>query len=155
MAQANRNQAASIDLPASVKAAGRRIAGLLSLVALAQALYFFVTGLWPILSMATFEAVTGPKFDTWLAKTVGALVIVIGLVLVLAALRRSMTLEIVVLAIGSALALAIVDVVYVIERIIRPVYLIDAVAQALLIALWIAVWLMQRGNVAPAPRSSG
>jgi hypothetical protein len=155
MVQANRNQATSNDSPLSGKAAGRRTAGLLSLVALAQALYFIVTGLWPILSMATFEAVTGPKFDTWLAKTVGALVTVISLVLVLAALRRSITLEIVVLAIGSALALAIVDVVYVVERIIRPVYLIDAVAQALLIALWIAVWLMHRGNVASAFHSSG
>jgi energy-converting hydrogenase Eha subunit E len=66
----------------------------LSLVALAQAFYFLLTGIWPLVSMATFEAVTGPKFDDWLVKTVGVLVSVIGVVLAIAALRRRITLEI-------------------------------------------------------------
>jgi hypothetical protein len=33
------------------------------LVALVQGTYFFVTGIWPILSMNTFLKVTGPKTD--------------------------------------------------------------------------------------------
>jgi len=44
----------------------------------AQGVYFLLTGIWPLLSMRTFEAVTGPKVDRWLVKTVGVLVAVIG-----------------------------------------------------------------------------
>jgi hypothetical protein len=41
------------------------------LVALIQGIYFFVFGIWPILSMSTFLKITGPKTDLWLVKTVG------------------------------------------------------------------------------------
>ena len=44
----------------------------------AQGVYFLLTGIWPLLSMRTFEAVTGPKVDRRLVKTVGVLVAVIG-----------------------------------------------------------------------------
>ena len=43
-----------------------------------QAVFYIVTGVWPIVSMRSFEAITGPKVDRWLVKTVGALVAVIG-----------------------------------------------------------------------------
>ena len=43
-----------------------------------QGVYFLLTGVWPLLSIRTFEAVTGPKVDRWLVKTVGLLVAVIG-----------------------------------------------------------------------------
>jgi hypothetical protein len=116
---------------------------LLSLVALAQAFYFSLTGIWPLVSMATFEAVTGPKFDDWLVKTVGVLVSVIGGVLAVAGLRRAITLEILLLAVGSAVALAGIDVVYVAKRRISPVYLLDALAEVILIALWIFAWTIK------------
>jgi hypothetical protein len=44
------------------------------LVGITQGTYYAATGLWPILWMRSFEAVTGPKQDHWLVKTVGALV---------------------------------------------------------------------------------
>src|SRR5437870_12000828 len=43
-----------------------------------QGAYFIVTGVWPLLSMDTFERVTGPKTDRWLVRTVAVLVIAIG-----------------------------------------------------------------------------
>ena len=43
-------------------------------VALAHACYYLITGVWPLLSIGTFEKVTGPKTDRWLVKTVGILV---------------------------------------------------------------------------------
>src|SRR5436305_6669143 len=70
-----------------------------------QGLYYLATGVWPLVSMDTFLMVTGPKTDLWLVDTVGVLVGVIGLVLLLAAARRHATAEVVVLALGSALAL--------------------------------------------------
>ncbi|MGE3500053.1 MAG: hypothetical protein AB7N53_19505, partial [Candidatus Binatia bacterium] len=54
--------------------------------ALVQGIYFFTTGVWPLIHRASFEAVTGPKVDYWLVETVGILVAVIGLTL-LAAIR--------------------------------------------------------------------
>ena len=43
------------------------------------------------------------------------------------------------LAISSAAGLAVIDVVYVKKRTISPLYLLDAAAEAVLIAAWLAV----------------
>ncbi len=114
----------------------------LRLTALVQGAYYFLTGIWPLLHIRSFEAVTGPKVDRWLVKTVGLLVGVVGGMLLRSARRNDLrrvarkTPEIPIVAIGMAGALAAVDVVYVAKRRIAPVYLLDAVAEALLIAGW-------------------
>ena len=77
---------------------------------LLQGVYFLLTGVWPLVSMRTFEAVTGPKVDRWLVKTVGLLVAVIGASLVLD--RRRPSRGTTALAVGSAAARGGVDVVY-------------------------------------------
>jgi hypothetical protein len=56
-------------------------------VALVQGLYFLMTGLWPLVSIGTFQQVTGPKINLWLVNTVGVLVAVIGAALILAGVR--------------------------------------------------------------------
>ena len=86
------------------------------LVAFGQAAYFLVTGIWPLLHIRSFERITGPKVDRWLVKTVGALVSVVGAVIGLAAWRRRPSPEIELLAVGSSLALAIIDIVFVARR---------------------------------------
>lgn len=106
------------------------------LVAFGQAAYFLVTGVWPLVHIRSFEWVSGPKVDRWLVKTVGALVGVVGAAIGLAAWRRRITPEIELLAVGSALALAAIDVVYVARRRIRPVYLLDAAMELALIVGW-------------------
>jgi alkylhydroperoxidase family enzyme len=73
-------------------------------------------------------------------KTVGALVAVIGSALALASRRRQLAPEIVVVAAGSAAALATIDTVYVVKRRISPVYLLDAVAEIALVAGWARLW---------------
>ena len=107
------------------------------IVAIVQGVYFLVAGLWPILSMNTFLKVTGPKTDLWLVKTVGIILAVIGAVLVFAQVNAEVNSSIVVLAIGSALSLAIVEFVYVAKRVISPVYLGDAFLELILIAWWV------------------
>src|SRR5437764_14959162 len=99
-----------------------------------QGLYFAVTGVWPLVHLESLEAVTGPKTDHWLVQTVGVLITVIGAVLLLAAYRRRLSAEVVLLAVGSAAALAAVDVVFVGRGVIPPIYLLDAAAEAVLIA---------------------
>jgi len=108
-------------------------------LALGQAAYFLVTGLWPLVDLRTFEAVSGPKIDDWLVKTVGVQVGVAGGVLALAAYRQRVTPEVELLAIGSALGLATIDVVYVSRRRIRPIYLLDALIELGFVAGWVAV----------------
>jgi hypothetical protein len=106
-------------------------------VMLGQGLYYLVTGLWPLVSMSTFLAVTGQKTDLWLVQTVGALIAVMGAVLLLAARRPHAPTEVVALAVGAALALTAVDVIFVVQGRIAPVYLLDAAAELALVAGWI------------------
>jgi hypothetical protein len=99
-----------------------------------QGVYFLATGVWPLISMRTFEAVTGPKVDRWLVKTVGVLVAVIGASLLADARRPSRGSR--VLGVGSAAALGGVDAVYSLRGRISKIYLLDAVVEAVLVALW-------------------
>jgi len=115
---------------------------LANLVALVQGAYFLLTGIWPIVSMNTFRAVTGPKTDLWLVKTVGLLVAVIGATLLWAGWNKTVIAQTAGLAIGSALALTIIDVYYVLRRVIAPIYLADAVAELVLVAGWAAAFIL-------------
>jgi len=113
----------------------------MTLVAMVQGFYFLITGVWPLVSMATFQKVTGPKSDHWLVKTVGIIVAVIGLGLIISGVSGHFTPEIILIAIGSATGLAGIDVIYVSKRVISPIYLLDALAEVVLI-LWWAVSLL-------------
>ncbi|HEX5809283.1 MAG TPA: hypothetical protein VFY25_11495 [Anaerolineales bacterium] len=107
------------------------------LVALVQGMYFFITGVWPLISMSTFLKITGPKTDLWLVKTVGLILSVIGIVLIVAWINAEIHTSIVILGIGSALSLAIVEFIYVAKRVISPIYLADAIAELILIGWWV------------------
>jgi hypothetical protein len=102
-----------------------------------QGIFYTATGVWPLLHMPSFLRVTGPKTDLWLVKTVGTLVTAIGASLLVASARRK-SLEADVLAIGSAVALAAVDINYAAKGVIRPVYLLDAAVEAALTAVHVS-----------------
>lgn len=107
-------------------------------IAAGQSAFYVATGIWPLLSMRSFEAVTGPKREDWLVKTAGTLIAVVGATLGAAALRGRVTPEIRLLGAGSAAALAAVDVIYASQGRISPVYLLDAVVEAGIVAAWAA-----------------
>lgn len=124
-----------------------------AILAMLQGLYYFVTGLWPLVSIRTFQLVTGPKTDNlvsglesdhWLVMTVGVLIAVIGLVLLTAAWRRRVSAEVALLAVASALGLTLIDVIYVSRRVLLPIYLADAAAELILIALWAGTLFRER-----------
>ena len=73
-------------------------------------------------------------------RTVGVLVTVIGAVLLLAGRRRRVTDEIVLLALGSALGLAAIDVIYAVSGRVSAVYLADALVEVGLALLWLVAW---------------
>jgi hypothetical protein len=120
-----------------------------ALVALVQGIYFATTAIWPLVHMRSFLAVTGPKTDTWLVRTVAALLAVIGAALILASGTNNsgngaIDDGMIVVGVGSAAALLVIDVVYVIRGTIRPIYLADAAAELLLIAGWCAAPVVDR-----------
>ncbi|MDN3512638.1 MAG: hypothetical protein QY310_15620 [Candidatus Jettenia sp. CY-1] len=108
-------------------------------LSLVQGVYYLITGVWPLISMRTFQMVTGPKTDHWLVNTVGVLILVIGIVLIFARVRQNITYEILMLALGSAVGLTAIDSIYVMKKRIAPIYLLDALVQIPIIGSWIYI----------------
>lgn len=133
---------------------GETVAGnLLRAASLAQALYYTVTGFWPVLNMRTFELITGPKRERWLVKTAGLLIGMIGLTMAVARRHgREVEPEISLLAAGSALSLAGIDLVYWKRGRLRFVYLLDALAELALAGVWAAGFMWGRERADPDTR---
>lgn len=110
-------------------------------LAAGQGIYYVGTGIWSLVDLASFQAVTGPKTDLWLVRTVGVLVLASGAVMLLSASRLRVPIETALLAIGSALGLAAIDVVHATRDVISDVYLVDAAVEVALAILWgVALW---------------
>lgn len=110
--------------------------------ALLQGVYYLITGVWPLLSIKTFEMVTGPKTDKWLVKTVGIMIAVVGLALIIAFIRKELSFEMVLTAAGCALGLMLIDIIYSTKRVISKIYLLDAVAEFVLLIGWIIFYFL-------------
>jgi hypothetical protein len=113
---------------------------LVHLIALVQAIYFGLTGLWPVVHIRSFMAVTGPKIDLWLVKTVGVVIVAIAIPLFTSVLHRNVPIDIMLLGIGSSLGLTAIDAYYVAKKTISKIYLLDALAEVILIVAWIVAW---------------
>lgn len=109
----------------------RRIA-----VAYGHGVIFVASGLWPVVHLRSFAAVTGPKPEGWLVKAMGGVLAVIGATMLDAARRRRVDRSVMMLGAGSAAVLAAIDVVYVAKRRISPVYGLDAMLQLGLVGAW-------------------
>lgn len=100
-------------------------------------LYFILPSIWPFVHMPSFLAVTGPKTDLWLVKTVAVLLLVIGTVLITAAIRKEYQFSLGVLAVSSAAGMAVIDIYYATNDVIWDTYLLDAIAEILLLSAWL------------------
>lgn len=116
---------------------------------LLHGLFLVATGAWPVVHLDSFEAVTGPKADGWLVKSTGGLLATIGAALVASAFERRRPRSARLLGVGTALTLGTADVVYAGKGRISPIYLADAVVQA----LFIKGWMAQRRGRRALPRS--
>jgi hypothetical protein len=105
-------------------------------LARAQGAYYLVTGLWPLVSMRSFELVTGPKRDDWLVRTVGLLALAGGAVLVRGSHSVNRVRE---PGIATALAFAAASGWYGGRGRIRRIYLADAAAEVAFVVAWLAV----------------
>lgn len=105
-------------------------------MSISQGVFYLFTSIWPLLSMGSFQRVTGRKTDIWLVRTVALLLDFIGLVLSIAGFWQRLTPETPLLGAGSAASLAGIDLVYAARGRISPVYFLDALVELLFVALW-------------------
>jgi hypothetical protein len=125
-------------------------------VAIGQGAYWLATGVWPILHIKSFEAITGPKDDKWLVKTAGLLISCIGGFLLYKGLSQKTDDADLALGVSSAAALTAIDVWYTAEGKISPIYLADAVTEVGLIGAWgVAREIDAQGKEATARRLMG
>jgi hypothetical protein len=110
-------------------------------LAIVHSIFYILTGVWPLVHINSFIWVTGPKYDLWLVKTVGVIILVVGVVILLAGKNKRITWEIMLLATGCAAALTIIDIYYVAVNRIWPVYLADALAEIGLTVFWVIFWV--------------
>lgn len=98
--------------------------------------YYFITGLWPFIHYGSFERITGPKKEKWLVYTVSSLIVITSLV-VFRSLKEENFLNptILMLVIGNATALIVIDVLFSYKKIISKVYLLDAFVQIIFLIL--------------------
>ncbi len=125
-------------------------------VAILQGLYFAGTGIWPTAHMQSFIMFTGPKTDLWLVRTTGLLLASIGLVLFIAGVRKKRLFEFYLLGICSAVALAVIEILYVYQKIIPPIYLLDSAIEIILLVLWVfAIFMGRQPRTPEVPTSTG
>lgn len=102
-------------------------------LAVAQGAFYLATGLWPLVSMRTFELASGPKVEKWLVKTMGALIAAVGGALLL---QRRQTRAVMPLGMLAAATLGASDVVHASKGRIKRTYLLDAAAESMLLLGW-------------------
>lgn len=106
-------------------------------IARAQALFNILGGAWPLVSLRSFELVYGKKRDIYLQKTVGALLLSIGIVQG-RALQSDEALAVArSLGIATALSLLAIDIVYIPKREMRWTYWQDALCEI----GWVVAWM--------------
>jgi hypothetical protein len=114
---------------------------LLYVLGFIHASYFIAIGLWPVMNINSFMFFTGPKTDIWMAKSLGLLMSIIGLMLILAIVRNKLIMELIMLIIFSGLALGAVEFYYGWNDMISEIYLLDAAAEFFFTLCWILLLL--------------
>ncbi len=104
-------------------------------VILFQGLYYFVTAVWPLVHLRSFEKVTGNKKEDWLVYTVSLMILSSSLVFLYASLMtETISNEVFILAFINALSLGFISIYYPLRGIIRKVYLGDGVVELFILS---------------------
>lgn len=103
---------------------------------LSQGIFYVTAGLWPIVHLRSFEAVTGKKRESWLVQTMGGLIAAVGAALLVGAVDKQRSRALATLGVASASVLAASDIYFAGKGRISPVYFGDAAAEAAMIAAW-------------------
>jgi hypothetical protein len=104
-----------------------------------QTVYYLVTAIWPLVHIQSFMAVSGPKTDIWLVKTVAVLLVAISLCFITHLLFTGNRWPVSILAVTCCLGFLFIDCYYSFNGVISRIYLLDAAAQIILLALWLII----------------
>lgn len=89
--------------------------------------YYFVTAMWPLVHLPSFERITGDKQDHWLVYTVSLMILASALVLLYASLITSAIVpEVKILSISNCSFLMFVSTYFSLKGVIRKIYLAHA-----------------------------
>jgi predicted tellurium resistance membrane protein TerC len=102
-----------------------------------QGVYTLLTALWGLIDIDSFMAVTGPKHDIWLVKTVSVVLLAIAATLLSHLWVRTDPLPALLLGLLTSVGLAAIDFYYSGRGVISPVYALDGVAETLFALVWI------------------
>ena len=106
-----------------------------------QGWYTLLTALWGILDIDSFMAVTGPKTDIWLVKTVSVVLAAVGICLISHRYVSSHAVPAILLGFFCSAGLGFIDVYYYAAGVISWVYLLDAFAEGLFAAFWVFLFI--------------
>ncbi len=93
----------------------------------------------------TFMAVTGPKNDIWLVKTVAVVLIPISLFFLANIYKPGPLLHAIIVGFTSSVGLASIDFYYTSNDVILWVYAIDGVLQVLFAISWLYIAIRLKG----------
>lgn len=111
-----------------------------------QGVYFLATLVWPVIAIESFMAVTGSKVDIWLVKTVSALLLPYTVICFWTAFNARINFIVVLTMVLACWGLAIVELYYYLNEVIRWVYGVDALLQILFSFWWIRLWTKLKIN---------
>ena len=109
-------------------------------IPLIQGIYFLITLGWPVIEIRSFIAVTGLKVDIWLVKTVSVLLLPYAAFCFWAAMKRPLSIIIILCMVLMSWGLAFVELYYYFNGTIKWVYAVDALLQILFSYWWINLW---------------
>ncbi|MGI5267720.1 hypothetical protein ACQEUU_01060 [Nonomuraea sp. CA-218870] len=124
-------------------------------LARAQGVFTVATGLWPSLSMSSYEKVYGTKTDRFLVRAIGSLLVGFGLNQLRAAARPEGLPYARRIGTSVALTQLRLDVVNVLAGRVPATYLVDAAAQAGWLYAWRRVSEPSTATVAGAKFAKG
>jgi hypothetical protein len=114
-----------------------------------QGLYTLLTALWGLIDIDSFMAVTGPKNDIWLVKTVSVVLLAIAAALITYHFIQGDPLPAMVLGLLTSAGLAAIDFYYSGRKVISTVYALDGIAEVAFAFVWVYL-LLQRPKLQKA-----
>ncbi|GAB0157916.1 hypothetical protein CHRYSEOSP005_32100 [Chryseobacterium sp. Alg-005] len=114
------------------------------LIPLVQGIYFFITGVWPLIHLKSFMEVTGPKTDIWLVQTVAVLILSHSMLFFYIAFKKRILPVYALMGMITTSGLAIIELYYYFQGTLKWVYFIDSVIEILFFIYWLWYLLYDR-----------
>ena len=106
---------------------------------IAHGLYLTIGGLWPLFYLQGFEAVTGPKVEDFLVRTIALILLLTAVVLFLQLRKPKAEQSAIAMAAGVSFILGLVGIITAAGGWIRPIYFADGAIHLLFAMSWAAL----------------